>query len=53
MSSREYKTLYTLFIITSTVAAVATLWNIREGHKLRKLQAELTKVQLDKVKNGN
>ena len=27
-----------MFIVLSSVVAIATLWNIREHHKMRKLQ---------------
>jgi hypothetical protein len=32
--------LYTMFVVMYSVVALATLWNIREMHKLRKLQKQ-------------
>lgn len=34
----EKEALYPIFIVMYSIVAVATIWNIREQHKLRKLQ---------------
>lgn len=36
----EKKNLYPIFIGVYTLVALATLWNIREMHKVRKLQKQ-------------
>lgn len=41
--------LYTIFIVMYSVVALATLWNIKEMHKVRKLQ----KKELEKKVNGD
>ncbi len=45
----EKKNLYPLFIGVYTLVALATLWNIREMHKVRKLQ----KKDLENKLNGS
>jgi len=45
----EKKNLYPLFIGVYTLVAFATLWNIREMHKVRKLQ----KKDLENKLNGS
>ena len=38
-SDKDFKNKFqVMFIVLSSVVAVATLWNIREHHKIRKLQ---------------
>ena len=36
----DKKNLYPIFITMYSIVAIATLWNIREMHKVRKLQKE-------------
>lgn len=45
------KKLYTLFVGVFVLNVAVTVWNIAEGHKLRKLQQELAEKQLAQVKN--
>jgi len=47
MTDKQYKQLYAIFVGVFVLNVGVTLWNIRENHKLRKLQAELTKKQLE------
>ena len=48
-TSNKKPDLYRVFIVMYSLVAVATLWNIREMHKLRQLQ----KKDLEKKVNGN
>ena len=48
-NSGSKKDLYPYFILLYSVVAFATLWNIREMHKVRKLQ----KKDLENKVNGN
>jgi|TARA_R110000796_G_scaffold183811_3_gene300405 hypothetical protein len=43
----DKKHLYPLFIGVYTVVALATLWNIREMHKVRQLQSKALKNKMD------
>ncbi len=45
----EKKNLYPIFIGVYTIVALATLWNIREMHKVRQLQ----KKDLENKINGS
>lgn len=44
------KKLYVLFVSVFVLNVAVTVWNIAEGHKLRKLQQELAEKQLAEVK---
>lgn len=44
----DKKNLYPIFIGMYSIVAIATLWNIREMHKVRKLQ----KAELNNKING-
>jgi hypothetical protein len=47
MVGLDKKHLYPLFIGVYTVVALATLWNIRETHKIRQLQKKDLQNKLD------
>jgi hypothetical protein len=46
MTEKQYKQLYGIFVGVFILNVAVSIWNIRENHKLRKLQAELTRKQL-------
>jgi hypothetical protein len=46
MTEKQYKQLYGIFVGVFVLNVAVSLWNIRENHKLRQLQAELTRKQL-------
>lgn len=49
MTEKQYKQLYAIFVGVFVLNVAVSLWNIRENHKLRQLQAELTRKQLSEV----
>ena len=49
MTDKQYKQLYGIFVGVFVLNVAVSLWNIRENHKLRQLQAELTRKQLTEV----
>lgn len=52
ISPKQQRNMYAIFIGLFAVNVVITVWNIREQHKVRKLQQELTKAQLNQVREG-
>ena len=46
MTEKQYKQLYGIFVGVFVLNVAVSLWNIKENHKLRQLQAELTRKQL-------
>lgn len=51
MTDQQYKQLYGIFVGVFVLNVAVSLWNVRENHKLRQLQAELTRKQLSEVDN--
>jgi hypothetical protein len=49
MTEKQYKQLYGIFVGVFVLNVAVSLWNIRENHKLRQLQAELTRKQLSET----
>lgn len=49
MTDKEYKQLYALFVGVFVLNVAVTLWNTRENHKLRQIQSELAKKQLNEA----
>lgn len=50
ISPKQQRNMYAIFIGLFAVNVAFTVWNIREQHKLRKLQHELTANQLKESK---
>jgi len=50
MNPQQQQQLYAIFVGVFILNVAVTIWNVKEGHKLRKLQEELTQRQLDEVK---
>lgn len=44
---------YIMFTILSSIVALATLWNIRETHKIRKLQKKELEDKIASKENEN
>ena len=51
MTDQQYKQLYGIFVGVFVLNVAVSLWNVRENHKLRQLQAELTRKQLSEADN--
>ena len=49
MTEKQYKQLYGIFVGVFVLNVAVSLWNTRENHKLRQLQAELTRKQLSET----
>ena len=53
ITPKHQRNMYAVFIGLFAVNVLLTAWNIREQHKLRKEQSDLTKEQMKNAKNGN
>lgn len=50
ISPKQQRNMYAFFIGLFAVNVAVTAWNIREAHKLRVLQTELSNEQLAEIK---
>lgn len=53
ITPKQQRNMYAVFVGLFALNVAFTVWNIREQHKLRKLQQELTEAQLREAKRKN